>query len=86
MCCQDLPGDTWRTRHDTVKVALASECLASKLPHDVEVYGAFADLLPANAVEEGGELQWVRARQGLVPDFRLRLPTPEGLTDSLAEL
>ena len=27
-----------------------------------------------------------RARQGLIPDFRLRLPTPEGLTDHLAEL
>ena len=27
-----------------------------------------------------------RARQGLVPDFRLRLPTPQGPTDCLAEL
>ena len=62
------------------------QCLAAKLPHDVEVYGIFADLLPATEVEEGGELQWVRARQGLVPDFMLRLPTPEGPTDSLAEL
>ena len=25
-------------------------------------------------------------RQGLVPDFRLRLPTPQGPTDCLAEL
>ena len=60
--------------------------MASKLPHDVEVYGLFADLLPATAVEEGGDLEWVRARQGLVPDFRLRLPTPEGPRDCLAEL
>ena len=29
---------------------------------------------------------WGRSRQGLIPDFRLRLPTPEGTTDSLAEL
>ena len=34
---------------------------------------------------EGG-LEWGRARQGLVPDFRFRLPTPEGPSDSLAEL
>ena len=45
-----------------------------------------AHLLPAVAVQEGGDLQWARARQGLVPDFRLRLPTPEGPTDCLAEL
>ena len=85
-CCNALPGDTWRTRHDTCKVAIARECLASKLPHDVEVYGLFAHLLPAVLVEQGGDLQWARARQGLVPDFRLRLPTPQGPQDALAEL
>ena len=31
-------------------------------------------------------MEWGRARQGLVPDFKLRLPTPEGLTYHLAEL
>ena len=60
--------------------------MASSLPHDVEVYGLFADLLPAVALEEGGELQGARARQGLVPDFRLSLPSPQGPTDCLAEL
>ena len=85
-CCNALPGDTWRTRHDTCKVAIARECLASKLPHDVEVYGLFAHLLPAVLTEQGGDLQWARARQGLVPDFRLRLPTPQGPQDALAEL
>jgi hypothetical protein len=84
--CKELPGDSWRHRHDACKVAIARECLASKLPHDVEVYGLFAHLLPAVATEEGGDLQWARARQGLVPDFRLRLPTPQGPTDCLAEL
>ena len=79
-------GDTWRHRHDSCKVAIGRECLASKLPHDIEVYGLFAHLLPAVLVQEGGELQWARARQGLVPDFRLRLPTPQGPTDCLAEL
>ena len=86
MNCDDLPGDTWRHRHDTVKTALVSECIDAKLPHDCEVYGLFADLLPAAAQVDGGGLEWNRARQGLIPDFRLRLPTQEGTTDSLAEL
>ena len=43
-------------------------------------------LLPAVAQTEGGELQWGRSCQALVPDFRIQLPTPEGPTFSLAEL
>ena len=35
---------------------------------------------------QGEELEWGRARQGLVPDFRLRLSTPDGPSDRLAEL
>ena len=50
------------------------------------MYGVFAHLLPAVAVQDGGDLQWARSRPGLVPDFRLRLPTPEGPTDCLGEL
>ena len=53
---------------------------------NVEVYGLFADLLPAVVAQQGGELQYARARQGLVPDFLLRIPTPQGPSDCLAEL
>ena len=67
-------------------MAIVSECLEAKLPHDCEVYGLFSDLLPASEEIEGGELEWGRSRQGLIPDFRLRLPTPEGTNDCLAEL
>jgi hypothetical protein len=82
MCCKHLPGDTWRHRHDTDKLANVYECLNARL-----VYGLFADLIPAHAVTQRGDsLDWGRARQGLVPDFKIRLPTPEGLTDDLAEL
>ena len=87
MCCKHLPGDTWRHRHDTGKLAIVSECLNAGLVHDCEVYGLFADLIPAQAVTQRGDsLEWGRARQGLIPDFKIRLPTPEGLTDHLAEL
>ena len=85
--CKYLPGDTWRHRHDTGKLAIVYECLNAGLVHDCEVFGLFADLIPAQAVNARGEsLEWGRARQGLVPDFQIRLPTPEGLTDHLAEL
>ena len=46
----------------------------------------FGDLLPAALEEEGGELQWARARQGKVPDFKFLLNTPEGPVPRLAEL
>ena len=57
------------------------------LVHDCEVYGLFAELVPARAVTHRVEsLEWRRARQGLVTDFRLKLPDSKGLTDHLAEL
>ena len=37
-------------------------------------------------MEEGGELQWGRARQGVIPDFKLMTNTPDGPQSSLAEL
>ena len=76
MNCDDLTGDTWR--HDTVKTAIVSECLDAKLPHDCEVYGLFADLLSAIAEDDGGGLEWGRARQGLIPAFRPETANPRG--------
>ena len=78
MCCKHLPGDTWRARHNTGKLAIVSECIDAKVVHDCEVYGMFADLIPAHASAQGEDLEWGRARQGLIPDFRLRLPSPGG--------
>ena len=86
MSCGEICGDTWRRRHDGVKQAVVQESLLSGVQVDCEVYGLFADLLPAVLVREGGELQHARARQGLVPDFKLLLNTPEGPDNCLAEL
>ena len=86
LCCGEIPGDSWRHRHDTVKMAIYQEACLSKVPADCEVYGLFGDLLPAALLEEGGELQWGRARQGKVPDFKFLVPTPDGPRPSLAEL
>ena len=85
--CATLPFDTWRIRHDTVKLALAERSHDSKVEVECEVYGLFADIVPAAATANGGELEMVRQRQGLVPDFRFRLPTHNGIPDDfIAEL
>ena len=86
MCCKEIPGDSWRKRHDLVKQHVVAEAALSGVSIDCEVYGLFSDLLPAALSEEGGELQWGRARQGKVPDFKLLLASPEGPTPRLAEL
>ena len=86
MGCSEICGDTWRRRHDGVKQAVVQESLLSGVQVDCEVFGLFSDLLPAVLVREGGELQHARARQGLVPDFKLLLNTPEGPYNCLAEL
>ena len=86
MCCTQIPGDSWRTRHDTVKQQIVTEAALAKIPTDCEVYGMFSDLLPAALEEVGGELQWGRARQGKVPDFKFLVPSPEGPVPRLAEL
>ena len=57
MNCSELPGDSWRHRHDTGKMAITNECYASKLPVDCEVYGLFSDLLPATVEGNGGDLE-----------------------------
>ena len=37
-------------------------------------------------MEEGGELQWGQACQGVIPDFKFMTNTPDGPQSSLAEL
>ena len=62
--------------------------LTSSLNVECEVFGAFRDLIPVNALQQVDEgLQRGRGRQGLLPDFRFELPSPQGEpTYRLAEL
>ena len=83
----NIPGDLFRIRHDMIKTTLNSFCLTSNLKAECEVYGIFRDLIPVEALEQEDELQRGRGRQGLLPDFRLQLPSPAGeLEYRLAEL
>ena len=79
-----LPGDHWRTRHDKLKMTINSLCTWARLPTTCEVWGLFSHLIPNDVMSriEGG-----RKRQGLVPDFRLEMPSTMGGTEyRLAEL
>ena len=68
-----------------------SEQFLPHLPYhmraDCEVYGLFRDLIPVEALGEEEDLQRGRGRQGLLPDFRLEIPSPAGEPEyRLAEL
>ena len=81
---EPLPGDHWRVRHDTVKMAINSLCSWARLPATAEVWGLFSHLIPSEALSrfESG-----RKRQGMVPDFRFKIPSEHGETQvKLAEL
>ena len=87
MSVSNIPGDLFRVRHDRVKTLLNSFCLTSQLRAECEVYGLFRDLIPVQALGQEEDLQRGRGRQGLLPDFRLELPSPAGEPElRLAEL
>ena len=79
-----LPGDSWRIRHDTVKIELNRLFMWSNMRATCEVFGLFSHLIPQeglNRIERG------RQRQGMVPDFMIEVNTPTGATEKrLAEL
>ena len=87
MSVSNIPGDMFRIRHDTVKTVLNSFCMTSTIRAECEVYGIFKDLIPVQALEQEADLERGRGRQGLLPDFRLEIPSPAGEpTQRLAEL
>ena len=79
-----LPGDTWRIRHDTVKIELNRLMMWSSMPSTCEVFGLFSHLIPQEGLNR---LERGRERQGMVPDFLIELPSQTGgKTKRLAEL
>eukprot|EP00973_Karenia_brevis_P027729 3822089-Karenia_brevis.AAC.1 len=87
LCAATLPGDGWRTQHDTIKWALFEDMRFMATRVTTEVYGLFAPLLPQAARDEL-EAQPARKRQGLVPDFlaRCRAERMGPMRDTLLEV
>lgn len=71
----------------TTQVVCLYHCPSNPTTMMMVVVGAFRHLIPVQALEEQEDLQRGRGRQGLLPDFRMELPTPLGQSASqLAEL
>ena len=80
----NLLGDTWQIRHDTVKIELNRLFLWSSMRSTCEVFGLFSHLIPQEGLNR---LERGRERQGMVPDFMLKVSNPAGgKADRLAEL
>ena len=69
-----LCHDTWRTRHSDIMRAISARAREARLEVEPEVFWLFRDIIPAEAMGEGGELETVRGRSGCVPDLRLGFP------------
>ena len=63
-----LPGDGWRTRHDSMKMKLLQLSRWAGLPVQCEVFNLFSHLIPQEGLSR---LERGRKRQGIVPDFKL---------------
>ena len=84
--CAHLPFDSWRQRHDLFKLSLETMLYEARIVTEVEVYGRFSHLIPTLANNTDEALHFYREKQGLVPDFLLKMESPSGLKDTLAEL
>ena len=80
----NLPGDTWRIRHDTIKTEWNRLFMWANMRSTCEVFGLFSNLIPQEGLSR---IERGRQRQGLVPDFMLEVKSPTGAKiDRLAEL
>ena len=64
-----LCHDTWRTRHSDIMRAITAKAREARLEVETEVFGLFRDIIPAEAMGEGGELETVRGRSGCVSNM-----------------
>ena len=81
----NIPGGSFTARHDLVKTCIHTLCVDAGLRVECEVFGAFRDLIPVQAMEQEEDLRPGRKRAGLLPDFSMDLPEP-GAQDGHAAL
>ena len=74
-----LPGDAWRKRHDHVKWALVEALNSMDVDVECEVLGLFSQFVS----QEGRDhlMSSHRARQGLIPDFKMTVGNRSHLMD-----
>ena len=70
-----VAGDGWRRRHDGFKMRILGLLRWAGVEVDCEVFNLFSGLIPQEGLSR---LEQGRKRQGLVPDFRLRVPAAGG--------
>ena len=70
-----VAGDGWRRRHDGFKMRILGLLRWAGVEVDCEVFNVFSGLIPQQGLSM---LEQGRKRQGLVPDFRLRVPAAGG--------
>ena len=61
--------DTWRTRHSDIMRAITAKAREARQEVQTEVFGLFRDIISAEAMGEGGELETVRGRSGCVSNM-----------------
>ena len=79
----NLPGDHFRTKHDSLKMKLYNLAIECRVPVSCEVFGCFSHCIPQQGL---ARIEHGRQRQSMIPDFKFDLPTPQGKMASLAEL
>ena len=78
--CQGMGGE-W---HDRIKTELMSMFRWSGIVATCEVWGLFKHLVPEEALSDQ---EVYKQKQVMIPDFRVQLSSPTGVTDTrLAEL
>ena len=66
-----LPGDHWRTRHNSLLHHLLNACRWAGVPCDVEVHNLFSGVMHQPGLSRAEQ---ARQYQGIVPDMRITLP------------
>ena len=79
----NLPGDHFRTKHDSLKMKLYNLAIECRVPVTCEVFGCFSSCIPQQGL---ARIERGRQRQSMIPDFKFKLQTPQGQMASLAEL
>ena len=63
----NIPGGSFTARHDLVKTCINALCVDAGLRVECEVFGAFRDLIPVQALQEEEDVPEAREEEGRTP-------------------